>query len=317
MGRATGAPAHGARLTLNPPPPAPRRTARPPAAAEDPRPLDVVGRDGELRLRYERQGAQTVLAFARCRSPWHVLPPMALDEPEWAYSLLVNPSGGLVGGDRLSVKITAGPHSRVLLSSPSATRVYRSAREPVRQRVELTVRRDAVVEWVPEVTIPYAGARFDQRIHATVEPGATLLLWNAFASGRIARNERWAFDQLDDEVRISMPSAGTVLERLCLRRGAPGWENALAREWDYVGTCYVVHDALHGSRGVALRHRLREVLDRGSRGALAGVSEPPVPGAVAKVVARSARDLGGAFDALWETIRDQLWGLPVARLRRY
>lgn len=317
MGRAAGLPAGRARLTPGPPSRGSLPRAGHPAAADDGRVLEAVGRAGELFLHYERRGAHTVLARARCRSPWHALPPMVLDEPEWAYSLLVNPSGGLVGGDRLSVEITAGAHARVLLSTPSATRVYRARSAPARQHVDLRLRTGSVLEWIPELTIPFAGSRFRQTIHATVEPGATLLLWDAFASGRIARHERWAFAQLDNEVRVSVASGGTLLERACLRPREDGWKTALAREWDYVATCYLVQEALEGDPGVALRRRLVEALDSGTSGVLAGVSEPPVPGVVVKLLARSASALSGAFDVLWEAVRAQLWGLPVAQLRRY
>ena len=73
-----------------------------PATAVEPG-TETVGRHGTLLLEYARRGARTVLARSSSRSPWHVFPPSELDDGACAYSLLVNPSGGLVGGDQLSV----------------------------------------------------------------------------------------------------------------------------------------------------------------------------------------------------------------------
>ena len=60
-----------------------------------------VGRDGALSLRFERRGAATVLARSRFTLPLQVLSPLVLDHAAAVVSIL-NPTGGLVGGDRLA-----------------------------------------------------------------------------------------------------------------------------------------------------------------------------------------------------------------------
>ncbi|WP_447972695.1 urease accessory protein UreD [Nitrospira sp. Kam-Ns4a] len=279
--------------------------------------LASVGRVGELSLDYAREGARTVLAHSRCCSPWHLVPPIALDGSGCAYTLLVNPSGGLVGGDQLVINATLNAQTHVLFSTPSATRVYRSISAPSVQEVELSVGPGAVVEWVPEVTIPYAGSRYHQTIHVALAAGATGLVWDAIASGRVARGERWAFASLESEVWIETASGQTVLERVAvgLDRGtspAPGLS-----EWDYVGTLYLVNDAVEEQVWKRLQERLSEALDQQPGSVLGGVSEPAAPGLVVKLVARSAPDLQGALERLWSAVRSHLWNLPVPALRRY
>ena len=78
----------------------------------------AVGRVGKLTLEYARHGKQTVLSRSKCRTPWHLLPPIYLDETGAAYTLLLNPSGGLVGGDRLTLDIKLKPKTHVLPSTP-------------------------------------------------------------------------------------------------------------------------------------------------------------------------------------------------------
>ena len=141
-----------------------------------------IGRTGELVLDYIRQGPKTILRHSTSRSPWHFFPPMALDDTGAAYTLLVNPSGGLVGGDHLSLRVTLGPGSHVLFSTPSANRVYRSIAEPSRQDIQLPVGAGAILEWVPELAIPFLGSRFSQQLHVTLGSEATLILWDALAA---------------------------------------------------------------------------------------------------------------------------------------
>src|SRR5881628_912526 len=122
-----------------------------------------VGRDGALALRFERRGDRSVLAGCRWRLPLQVLAPLALDDAAAIVSIL-NPTGGLVGGDRLAVD--AGAHA--CLTTPSATKVYRTAVGPAEQAVRLTLAPGARLEWVPDHTIPFAGAALRQRVEAEV-----------------------------------------------------------------------------------------------------------------------------------------------------
>ena len=64
---------------------------------------------------------------------------------------------------------------------------------------------------VPEVTIPFAGSRFRQSIHVDLAPGATVVLWDAMASGRVAMRERWAFATFENEIFIQTSTEGSRL----------------------------------------------------------------------------------------------------------
>ncbi|MGH7206371.1 MAG: hypothetical protein ACREI2_09215, partial [Nitrospiraceae bacterium] len=85
-----------------------RRTTR---AGNEHETLARVGRVGELVLDYSRQEQTTVLSGSQSRSPWHLFPPITLDDTGCAYTLLLNPSGGLVGGDQLSLHAKLGPRA--------------------------------------------------------------------------------------------------------------------------------------------------------------------------------------------------------------
>lgn len=274
-----------------------------------------VGRVGDLVLDYARQGDRTVLTHSRCCSPWHFSPPIQLDDSACVYTPLLNPSGGLVGGDRLSVRATLGQDTHVLFSTPSANRVYRSLAETAVQTIELTVGSGAILEWIPDVTIPFAGSRFRQAVHVALAPGATVLLWDAIASGRVARGERWAFTSLENEIQIVTASGRSVLERYALAPSAHGIGQAAA--WDYVGSLYLIGDGVDAARWKQLDAQLAAILDARPGAVLGGVSEPAVPGLAVKLVAKSAPDLSETLDELWQAIRLTLWNLPKPALRRY
>lgn len=275
-----------------------------------------IGRDGLLILNYERQGSRTALVDSYFHAPFHILPPMDTGNENSAYTQILNPGGGLVSGDRLEIRVQAGQDTHVLLTTPSSTRVYRSVKEPVYQQVTLDIQPGAVLEWFPDTTIPFAGSRFCQRIQATLSRDSTLLLWDAFCAGRIARHERWVFSELQNEICVVMPDGGRVLERTQLvpdQRSIP--EPAIAEDYDYFASLYIL--SARSTDWIRLREKLDADLDPGARSSPGAVSILPVPGLMVRLAARSARALSRQQETLWSICRRFLLDLPLPNLRKY
>ena len=279
--------------------------------------VETVGRYGDLILSFEQRRGLTELSTVHCRSPWHFMPPMALDSGRCAYTMLVNPSGGLVGGDRLSLSASIGPGGRVLFSTPSANRIYRTAGSEAVQDVVIRLGPNARVEWLPDVTIPFAGSRFRQSIDVSLGPGASLLLWDALACGRVASGERWAFAEYRNQIRIGLAGGGEVLERVALSPRSTGV--GLVEPWNYVAALFLVADGVASAVWDDLQRDLDAWIDQTSPDGewLAAVSELPIPGVVVRLLARTAPSLHRAYERAWSLIRKCLWGSDCPALRRY
>lgn len=279
--------------------------------------LDSVGRRGILYFEFERAGSRTVLTRSSCTSPWHHVPPSYLDDSGCAYIWLVNPSGGLVGGDHVSVEAQLHAHTHVLMTGPSANRVYRSLSELSVQEVRVSVGPGARLEWLPEVTIPFAGSRFRQSLYVDLAPGATVILWDAMASGRVAKQERWTFASFENEIRIRTPLGASLVERYCMIPDRLPKSVGLVGNWDYVASLFVIGDAVDPEIWKRLDRVLAVILEQRPRLVLGAVSTPAAPGLAVKLVARSAPELTVTLEAIWAAVRKELWNLPAANLRKY
>ena len=267
-----------------------------------------VGRDGALRLRVERRGAGNVVAGCRWTLPLQVLAPLALDDPAAVLSLL-NPTGGVLGGDRLDVDVEVGPGARACLTTPSATRIYRTAGPPAFQHVRLRLGVGAVVEWVPDHTIPFAGSDFRQTIEAELDEGASLLLVDAFSCGRVAHGERWRFRRLESGLTVRDRRGELVHDRFVLSGAADGLGGTEGA--DYFATVVVV-----ARRGLdALMAEVTPLAGRipGTRAAAARLEGEAV---VIRGLAPAAPALGDLLGALWATARRLVLGVPPLALRK-
>lgn len=279
--------------------------------------IETVGRRGVLAYEFERSGSRTVLTHSSCTSPWHHFPPSYLDDSGCAYTWLVNPSGGLVAGDHVSVDVQLHAGTHVLMTSPSATRVYRSLSEPALQEVYLSVGPNARLEWLPEVTIPFAGSRFRQSIHVDLAPGATVVLWDAMASGRVAMQERWAFSSIENEICITTSLGESLVERYRVVPDRLPESVSLVGSWDYVASLFVIGDAVDVDVWNRLDIVLATILEQRPGLVLGAVSASAAPGLAVKMVARSAPDLSVTMEAIWAAVRKELWDLQAPHLRRY
>lgn len=280
-------------------------------------PLDAarVGRDGALRLQFERRGAATVVAGCRSTLPLQVLAPLALDDPAAIVSIL-NPTGGLVGGDRLSIDVNLAAGTHAVLTTPSATRVYRTDAEEATQSVKLALGPRAVVEWVPDHTIPFAGSAFRQAIDVDMDATAGLILVDAFSAGRIARGEAWRFAVLESAVSIRDQYGWLLHDRFVLRGPVAKDDPA----WDGLG-CGELHPyfasiAIVGAFDLEqLAAEVRRLWASGGD-AWVGVAALARRGALVRCLAASAPALIDTIETCWGLGRRALLGLPPLRLRK-
>jgi urease accessory protein len=133
---------------------------------------------------------------------------------------LVNPTAGFFDGDRLDLDITAGKDSRLVLSTPGSSRVYRARGEsPAICQQRLTVESGAFMEWIPEPFIPQAGARYSQRTEIHLAENAGLLFFEWIAPGRVARGEVFAYESLRWELDLIAHDKLIARERFELKPG--------------------------------------------------------------------------------------------------
>jgi urease accessory protein len=273
-----------------------------------------TGRDGFLGLAFELRSGRTVLTGRRFTLPLQALEPVDLDGTGAATLFLLNPTGGVLGGDRLETRVDLGAGGRVCLSTPSATRVYRSAGLPAVQRMIFRIEEGAALEYVPDHVIPSPGARLIQSVEVDLAPGASAILCDAWAAGRAARGEAWRFDLLDSGTVVRDREGLVFKDRVALS-GARGWGGLGAAEgMPYAATVACLAPSHAGLDELVAD--LASALAVAAPDASAGVTALARGGVVARILAPSAPALQRAVEAGWVCCRAGLWGLGPLSLRK-
>lgn len=215
---------------------------------------------GILKLGLRQHGPRTVLYDCYAHGPLRVLRPVYLDHTGTAAIYVLNPCGGVVGGDTYTIDVTLEANARVYMTTPSATKLYATKATPAYQHMTFNLHPGAVLSYLPEQTIPFAHAAFHQHISVRLADGAYVFLGDILAPGRLARQEVFAYREYHTSLCVADARDDIVLlehTRLQPRDqdlSGPG----LLEGYFYLGTFY----ALCGGAALApaLTHTLHDVL---------------------------------------------------------
>ncbi len=170
--------------------------------------LQLSCRDAEV----DQNDAKTVHQ-GRCNAPYKLQ--RASHDPNGRCQLpLLHTAGGLVGGDQLTLAVSAAQQSRGLLTSVAAQKVYGSVGrlhdQPegqwAHQACSFELEEDADLEWLPQELVVYAGGLYDQRLQAKLSSGASFLGADVVRLGRTAAGERLGLGRWRSSLEICRSS---------------------------------------------------------------------------------------------------------------
>ena len=170
---------------------------------------------GHLSLRAAvRDHGRTVLAAQSFRAPYHI------SKPYWdaaARALLVqvvNPTAGILSGDRLQSEIAVQNDAALLVTTPSASRLFRMREGAAECRQHFAVSTGGWLEVMPEPLVPHRGSRYRQITTVDVEEGGSLFFVDQLMPGRVGHGEAWQWEQLQLDLTVRVAGALVLRERL-------------------------------------------------------------------------------------------------------
>jgi urease accessory protein len=263
--------------------------------------------EAELALGFTRLDSGTVLSERRHRGPLRVQKALYPEGRDVCQTILLHPPSGIAGGDRLHIAVNVGPEAHAQITTPGAGKWYRSGGEEASQTLEFTVGDDAILEWLPQETIVFDGARSRMETRVQLASGSRYFGWEILCLGRSASGERFANGFIDLRTRIERNGQPLWLERGHIEGNDPllasraGWAGA-----SIGGTLLatlppeiVVAPLLEACRAIAPQDDAEHAMT-----ALPGLL-------VGRYLGHNSEAARNWFAALWETLRPRLLGRPA------
>ena len=266
----------------------------------------------ELDYRIDRAtGQPRCLVADRHEGPLRVLAALYPEGPSICHSVIVHPPGGIAGGDHLDTRVVLQAQAHALVTTPGATRFYRSAGAPATQTVTAHVGEGARLEWLPLETLVYSAAQAESRSRFELLPGAEMMGREVVALGLPAAD--LAFERGRYTQRLELP--GIWLEHGVLDAQDASLLNSplglagrrvLATQWFSTGT------PIAPARRAALLEAARALEpDAADPGLVHGVTSPHECVVVARALAHRVEPAMALLNRIWATWRRVAWDLAA------
>lgn len=175
----------------------------------------------ELELWFALSAGKTRLVRRRHLGPLVVQRPFHPEKDGTCHVYLLHPPGGVAGGDCLDLCFHLDAGARALLTTPGATKFYRSEHGAGTQSARVAVGAGAVCEYLPQETIVFDGADARMETRVSLASDATYVGWDFLCLGRPAAGERFETGRLSQRVEIRRDGKPIWFERLDLHGSSP------------------------------------------------------------------------------------------------
>lgn len=271
----------------------------------------MPGADGRLSLQFEYDTARTRLHVLEQRQPLKVV--RAFELPGGAALVhLHNLSGGVLAGDRLMLDVSVGANASAQITSTSATRIYRSRAEalPAEITTHVQVGDNALLEYLPDPLIPFAGARYSQQTAVDLSDGAGVFWWETLAPGREARGELFSYDTLRLAFNLRVAGTAVVTEHGALNPALrPLTSSVRLGPYRYLSSFYIIRAGTAEAIWLSLEKQLLDLADRTTSAVIIwGLTRLPAHGLVVRALSQNGRDIARGLIAFWRVAKQALYG---------
>ena len=239
--------------------------------------------------------------------PLRVQRPFFPEGNDCLHFYLLHPPGGLVGGDSLSIKLDLDAGAHVMMTTPSAGKMYRNISNLSQgQFVQLSVADGAALEYLPQENIIFDGAEGELHTRVDLAGSGVFAGWEITCLGRYESNDPFEAGSLKQSLEVYRDGKPLFLDRLILR--APSaLQQGLAGFQDHCvfGTFVISADLMNDETFAESLIEWQEALN-GSNGdvTVAMTQKPNVW--IARAIGDKAEKVRDAYEALWVKIRPHL-----------
>lgn len=249
-----------------------------------------------------------------------VLRPHYLDGSGQVCYVVVNPGGAYLGADLFLIDVEVGDGADLLLTTQSATKIYRTPGSFAEQRMTLRLGEGARLELMPDQLIAYREASYRQNTHITVRPSSSLVMAEVITPGWSPDGASFRYEELRLRNEIHVEADGfsglLALDNLLIRPPLNDVTGLGFMEgFSHLGSLVVVDARV--DQGLADEfHALTAGFDAYT-GVSLTASVAGTAGLVLRSLSNSTEELDRLLGACTALLRERWYGQAPLNLRKY
>ena len=257
-----------------------------------------------LALRFAPRAGRTAMVHRKHVGPLRVQSPF-YPEGEVCHVYLLHPPGGVVGGDQLRIRVEVESGAHALLTTPASGKFYRSNGLVALQQQNLTVRKGAVLEWLPQDTILFSSSHVQMNTRVELEAGARFIGWEMLCLGRPASDALYESGLCRQTFELWREGVPLLIERARFDANQPFMQQAWGMQGYTVSATLVATNADNEMLNAA-----REIELDTDEGLLSCTLMGDL--LVCRLLAHQGETARLTFSKVWQKIRPRVIGLEAS-----
>jgi len=148
--------------------------------------LDTKNWIAKLDLRLQQRAEKSILVERKHEGPLRIQKPFYPEGERVCHLYVLHPPGGVVGGDQLVLNISLEEEAFALVTTPGATKFYRSQGARANSSQTFHIASKASLEWMPQETIYFSGCQVTMKTLVHLDKDAQFSGWEISCFGQPA-----------------------------------------------------------------------------------------------------------------------------------
>lgn len=266
---------------------------------------------GKINLNYQYKSDKTELISSFAQSPFKIQQSFYPEGEAICHNIILHTAGGVVGGDLLDQNINLNSNSQTLITTPAANKIYRSNGKIAVQNINITLKNNSILEYLPQEMIIFDGAKYHQSNIINLQDHSTLLIWDIIRFGRTARGEIFSQGYWQSKLEIWQEEKPLFIDNICLKGEDNLYHNLTGLNNNPIlGTLTYIGNNINPETFTNIRQLCQDSLINGK----GGVTEL-IKGLNCRYLGNSTTEVKEFFFKIWQILRVQYLGKNAIKLR--
>ncbi|GAA1411757.1 urease accessory protein UreD [Glutamicibacter uratoxydans] len=272
---------------------------------------------GELRLDIGRRAGRDIAVSQYSRGALRVFRPHYLDASGQVCYTVINPGGAYLGADRYGIQITVRSGSSLLLTTQSATKIYKTPQGPAEQHMVIDLEDDAVLEYIPDQLIAYRDATYEQDTVVRMGKRASFVMCEVLTPGWSPDGRQFSYDKLRLRTEVLVDGKLAALDNLWIEPAEQAIDSSLYfNEATHVGMLLAVDARIDAAMVAELRELSYQAAAEQRDPVQVGISLTALHGVAVRTLGTSTESANAVLMSVVDYLRARLRGQEPMNLRK-
>jgi urease accessory protein len=269
---------------------------------------------GYLQLAVEKKRDKTIAEDLYFYGAFKLMSPFYLQNDAQACYYIMNPGGGYVDGDQYKIELQLSKKAELLLTTQSATKIYKTPNKPVIQDVNITLKEGALLEYLPDPIIGYRNSSYKQNTVVRMERGTCYIATDIITPGWDSEGQLFSYELLELKTKIYFEGNLAVLDHIRLMPTHQSISDiGFLEGYTHFGSLVVIGEKVDA----IFLSRISDLLDGAELKSKFGLSMLTIPGFTLRVLGNSTQEVEKVFNLCHTLVRKEWFGKSPIFLRKY